>query len=200
MPGPAKKFDVGAALDEAVEVFRERGFTGAGTAELQRRMGVGRKSMYDTFGSKRELAERAMTRYGRAAVDDLRRRLSRRGRTPLQNLRSALMHWARLDAAEGSAGCMLGNCAADFSRSSPQDAATADVLAAGLGAIADAFAEAVASAQASGEIDPGLDPSDVGKTLLCMTQGMALVGRVSRDRRWPRAATEAALDALQRSA
>jgi AcrR family transcriptional regulator len=43
------------ALEQARDLFWRRGYDGTGVAELEAELGVGRKSLYDTFGNKRAL-------------------------------------------------------------------------------------------------------------------------------------------------
>lgn len=56
--GPDKQFDCEVALSKAMDVFWARGFEAASLSELLEQMGIGRKSLYDTFGNKRSLWER----------------------------------------------------------------------------------------------------------------------------------------------
>ena len=58
-----KEFEKDAALDAATRVFRERGFAGSSAADLTRAMGIGRQSLYDTFGDKAQLYRAALARY-----------------------------------------------------------------------------------------------------------------------------------------
>ncbi len=51
--GPAKQFDPHEALGKAMQLFWAKGYAATGLAELQEQMGIGRKSLYDTFGNKR---------------------------------------------------------------------------------------------------------------------------------------------------
>ena len=53
--GPDKQFDPDEALEKAMQLFRANGYAATGMAELQTQMGIGRKSLYDTFGNKRQL-------------------------------------------------------------------------------------------------------------------------------------------------
>ena len=50
-----REFDADAALDGAIGVFREHGFEGASAEMLVNAMGIGRQSLYDTFGDKWQL-------------------------------------------------------------------------------------------------------------------------------------------------
>lgn len=56
--GPDKQFDPEVALTKAMEVFWARGYEAASLSELLKNMGIGKKSLYDTFGNKRSLSLR----------------------------------------------------------------------------------------------------------------------------------------------
>ncbi|MEP7177199.1 MAG: TetR/AcrR family transcriptional regulator [Gemmatimonadales bacterium] len=61
--GRPKAFDEDAALDRAAELFWTQGYEATSISDLEERLGVGRQSLYDTFGDKRRLFLRAIERY-----------------------------------------------------------------------------------------------------------------------------------------
>jgi AcrR family transcriptional regulator len=58
-----REFDVDAALDGAIGIFSKHGFEGASAQMLVDAMGIGRQSLYDTFGDKWQLYRSAVRRY-----------------------------------------------------------------------------------------------------------------------------------------
>ena len=58
-----KQFDEDKVLDKAVEVFWRKGFHATSMQELVDHMGINRASLYDTFGGKEALFEKAFQRY-----------------------------------------------------------------------------------------------------------------------------------------
>src|ERR1700736_7028989 len=62
--GRSREFDVDTALDGAIGVFREHGFEGSSAQMLVDAMGIGRQSLYATFGDKWQLYRSAVRRYG----------------------------------------------------------------------------------------------------------------------------------------
>ena len=66
----SKEFDRDAALQAAILTFAARGFEGTSTDDLLLAMGIGRRSMYDTFGDKRQLYLAALRRYAADSHSD----------------------------------------------------------------------------------------------------------------------------------
>jgi TetR/AcrR family transcriptional repressor of nem operon len=64
MPRP-KSFDEDTVLDQAVQLFQERGYEGTSLADLESHLGLGRQSLYNTFGDKQTLFLKALERYER---------------------------------------------------------------------------------------------------------------------------------------
>ncbi|MGY4448454.1 AcrR family transcriptional regulator [Bradyrhizobium sp. i1.3.1] len=64
-----KEFDQDEALDAAIGAFREHGFEGTSTPMLVDAMGIGRQSIYDTFGDKWQLYCAAVRRYAASEVE-----------------------------------------------------------------------------------------------------------------------------------
>ncbi len=62
-PGRPRAFDTEAVLDAALELFWQRGYAATTTRVLEAELGLTQSSLYNAFGSKRELLERALDRY-----------------------------------------------------------------------------------------------------------------------------------------
>lgn len=58
-----KSFDVEQALDRAKEVFLTKGYEGTSMADLLEATGLNKGSLYNAFGSKKELFNKALLRY-----------------------------------------------------------------------------------------------------------------------------------------
>ncbi len=192
-PGPEKQFDTDAALERAVQVFWARGYEGTSMSALMVAMGIGKKSLYDTYGNKRSLFLKAVARYTDLIVTDLRNRLQRGG-SPLDNLRRLLCELESGYAKAGSQGCLLGTNAADFDT---EDGEVAEILRKNLGRLEEAFFEVLSRADQEGELRDGVDPRDLARMLMCLTQGAALVGRVIDERTIPNSAFASAMALLE---
>ncbi len=66
--GPQKQFDTEVALTKAMEVFWEHGYEATSLSALLKNMGIGKKSLYDTFGNKRSLFLKALEYYARINI------------------------------------------------------------------------------------------------------------------------------------
>ncbi|NOU98790.1 TetR/AcrR family transcriptional regulator [Paenibacillus planticolens] len=58
-----REFDEGKALDDAMQLFWEKGFEATSLSDLTSRMGIQRPSIYATFGDKKGLFEAALRKY-----------------------------------------------------------------------------------------------------------------------------------------
>lgn len=189
-PGPEKQFDPEQALEAAMDVFRARGFEAASLTELTAAMGIGKKSLYDTFGNKRALFLQALELYAVTSTNSIRQCLLTNP-SPLAGLRKLFSQWKELHSNPGSQGCMLGTNMADFDS---DDQEVSAILNAKLKAIEDVFYEALTKAISKGEISKKLNPRQTAQMLICLTQGIALVGRVQDKSTQVASAVDTALD------
>jgi TetR/AcrR family transcriptional repressor of nem operon len=193
-PGPSKSFDVDTALERARDLFWRRGYDGTAISEIEAELGIGRKSLYDTFGSKRELFLRALAQYVDSVIQRICDGLADPRNGAMQNLERVLN---KLQEHHGSAddnGCLLGVAMA---QAGSDDVELAELLRGYLLRLERAFERAAATAQAAGEIDASARPKDVARQLVALTQGMALIGRVRGAPATQRSIVRAALHALR---
>lgn len=193
--GPDKQFDTEVALSKAMEVFWAHGYEAASLSELLKNMGIGKKSLYDTFGNKQSLFLKALDYYARTSIKNIRDRL-RAGGSPLTNLKQLLLEWQEMHSQAGSYGCMLGTNIADFNT---DDSEIAKVMRGYLQQIEDIFSATLTRAQAVGELSSQVNPRNWARLLLCTTQGMALLGRVMDEDTTLEGALEAAISLLENS-
>ncbi|WP_250121253.1 TetR/AcrR family transcriptional regulator [Chroococcidiopsis sp. CCMEE 29] len=193
--GPDKQFDCEVALSKAMDVFWARGFEAASLSELLEQMGIGRKSLYDTFGNKRSLFIKALEYYACTQIKSMREQLLAPG-SPLTNLERVLQDLLQVHSQPGSKGCMLGTNIADFDTS---EAEIASLLRHYLQQTEDAYYMVISRAQKAGEISSTANPRDLARMLLCTTQGMALLGRVQENETLLQGTVEATISLLKTS-
>src|SRR4051812_22211104 len=69
-----REFDEGAVLDAAVQCFWARGYEATSVRDLIERTGLNGASLYNAFGDKRQLYQRALEHYVAGSVADRMRR------------------------------------------------------------------------------------------------------------------------------
>ncbi len=110
--GRPRSFDHDAVLDAAVEVFWGNGFRGTTTRDLEAALGLAPSSIYNAFGSKRDLLTAALDRYERQITDSLLGPLetSNEGLAALDAFFCSVGTWI---AAHRRQGCLLINTMAE---------------------------------------------------------------------------------------
>lgn len=174
-PGPPKSFDPSAALLEARDVFWRLGYDGTGIRDLEEALGIGRKSLYDTFGNKRALYLRSLDAYADTVIARICARLDAKDATAFANLERVLGRLQRHHASEESLGCLLGVA---MGQADAEDDEVAAVVARALRRVEDAFERALRRGVDEGSVRALPSTRDVARQLVALTQGMALMGRV----------------------
>ena len=191
--GPDKQFDPHEALGKAMQLFWAKGYAATGMAELQQQMGIGRKSLYDTFGNKRELFIKALQLYSDSVVRQIFGELNKEG-SPLGNVRRLMRTLQEQHSMPESTGCLLGVSMAQFRTN---DAEMAEVLRHHIKGVEEAFYETFTRAQDVGELDRHTNIRDLSRLFMGIAQGLALIGRVQDTSAVPRSIVTAALAMLK---
>ena len=176
--GRKKEFDREAALEAALGVFWELGFDGASMPALVGRMGIGRQSLYDTFGDKRALYLAALRRYATTRIGAVAGQLRAPG-SAYGNLRRVLFRWIEMASNPDGHGCLVGNSLAALPEG---DDDAGDILEAALSELERAFVETVRRARIMGEIRPTVPDDELAALLMTTGQGLAVVCRARADR------------------
>ncbi|RST10037.1 TetR/AcrR family transcriptional regulator [Streptomyces sp. WAC05374] len=189
-----KEFDPDAALQAALELFWERGYEATSMADLTDRLGIGRASIYATFGNKHELYLKAMDRYAETREPRLMDELSRPG-PALPAVRAVVRRFAAEASSETErlTGCFFTNTAAELA---PRDRAAARRVEIGWEHVETVLHSALARARAQGELAADRDPRALARMLLVLMQGLRVVGKASGDPARVRDAAEQALTLL----
>jgi TetR/AcrR family transcriptional repressor of nem operon len=173
--GRPREFDVDQAVEAAARVFWEHGYHATPVDALCEATGVFRGSLYRTFGDKHGLLVAAFDRYAEGAVARLKERLTA-DLPPRQALRGALLHYTKVSANLSERhGCFITNAAIELL---PGDHVLRSHIESTLQRIARQFSLAIARGQQAGEYDRRLDAEEVGRFLLCMVQGIRVLGKV----------------------
>ena len=191
--GRPREFDLGEALDHAVRVFCERGYHATSIGDLTEATGLTSGSLYKAFKDKRGLYVAALAHYKESRDAELRTALAA-GRTGRERVRAALGHYAEASHGErGRLGCLVINSAtelatfdAELGRWVAQSLRRNETLLAGL----------LREGLADGSVPPHVDPVVTARLLLCLIQGMRVVGKTGVTRKDTLALVDVALKTL----
>ncbi|MFJ6703082.1 MULTISPECIES: TetR/AcrR family transcriptional regulator [unclassified Streptomyces] len=189
-----KEFDPDAALRSALELFWRRGYEATSMADLVEHLGIGRASLYATFGSKHDLYLKALERYQEDRLPPLLRDLSRPG--PALPAVCALIRQYAAEAAADDLrlrGCLVTNTAAELA---PHDPAAARSVERDWDRVETGLHMALARAVTQDELPADRDPLALARTLLVLLQGLRVVGKASTDPGRVRDAAEQVLTLL----
>jgi TetR/AcrR family transcriptional regulator, transcriptional repressor for nem operon len=189
-----KEFDPDAALQSALELFWQRGYEATSMADLVEHLGIGRASIYATFGNKHELYLKALDRYAETRDPRLVGALSQPG--PALPAVRALVRGFAAEAAspeDRHHGCFITNSAAELA---PHDPAVARRVEISWEHVETPLYAALIRAQAQGELPEDRDPRALARMLLVLMQGLRVVGKASQDPARVRDAAEQALALL----
>lgn len=165
-----KKYDRTELLDKAIEVFRVRGFNGTSTAALVDELGVNRKSMYSEFGSKQELFEAALRRYGEEHLSNVIAPIEA-SNANVDSIRAAFNGYA--EASGGWArgrGCLMCNTAVERGSLDP---AIGDYVDAYFDRLNNGFHQALENAVTEGDISPNADIDELSAFFTTSLIGVA---------------------------
>ena len=190
----SKEFDPEAALQAALELFWRRGYEATSMSDLVEHLGIGRASIYATFGNKHELYLKALDRYRQTGDPQLPLELSRPG-PALPAVRAVVRRFAAESAADESrlTGCFIVNTATELA---PHDTAACRRVEYSWDQLETLLHSALLRARAQGELDEGRDPRALARMLLVLMQGLRVVGKASADPARVRDAAEQALALL----
>ncbi len=188
----AKEFDEAEVLDQALELFRARGFKHTSFTDLVDELGVSRQSLYDTYGDKQTLYQTALKRYLDRALDGLRRKLD--DPAPVRIVFTELFdNMIDGNCARGSPGCLMVNSMVELS---PHDADTRALAARHAREIEGLFASRLSAAQRKGEIAKSKDPVALARFLYHTILGLSVASRALDERESLKQSAHLALQVL----
>lgn len=175
-----REFDVGQALERAMEVFWAKGYEATSLHDLVGAMGLSRSSFYDTFGSKHELYLSALDRYIKTAGERGALALIDRADSAKAGIAAVFDHYIdQMVGQDERRGCFVVNCAVELA---PHDPAAAARCRAGIARTEDAFYRAVRRGQESGEIRADRDARALARYLASNLNGLLVMAKADPDR------------------
>ncbi len=187
-----KEFDESTVLDQALEVFRLRGFDHTSFEDLTRELSVSRQSLYDTYGDKNALFHAALRRYLERGLDLMRRKLE--DEAPIRQVLTGMFEGMNGgNCGQNSPGCMMVNSMVELA---PRDAEVRALAHRHARAVEGLLASRISAAQRSGEVGRDKDPVALARFLYHLMLGLAVASRAFGERESLRESVGLALQSL----
>ncbi|HEV2639956.1 MAG TPA: TetR/AcrR family transcriptional regulator [Actinocrinis sp.] len=190
-----KHFDPDLTLERALRLFWRRGEAATNIGDIVEATGVNRSSLYNAYGSKRDLYRAALTRYlerhSQPAFDRLA--ADGRGLAAVADFFDELVR-ARCGGEYARWGCLVTNAHLDPAHAEPEIQA---VLTAHHQRLRAALRSALTAAARAGQLAPGLDLDATAEQLALVAYGVNMRSRGGAPEDELRRGARAALAALE---
>lgn len=164
-----KTFDDDVAIDAAITVFREHGYEGTSAQMLVDAMGIGRQSLYNSFGDKAGLYSASLRRYALAETQAHSATL-KTGDRAIDGIRSMVDRVVR----EAGTPCLGVGSIAELGTSRPD---LNEIRAAADPVMRTAIIKRIEEAQADGDIAGDLDPDALATWFVASFAGIRIAAR-----------------------
>lgn len=191
--GRPREFEMDEALDKAIQIFCQRGYHGTSIAELGEAMGLTAGSIYKAFKDKRAVFLAAFDRQASMRGAQLAGAIDA-ATTGRDKLQRTLAFYASLShGAEGQHGCLVVSTAVELAAF---DEEVAERAVNSLQRREKLLRKLVQLGQADGSIPPHVDSQATAKFMLCLLQGLRVVGKTAPSRASMVSAVEVAMKVL----
>ena len=188
-----KEFDVDSALERAMDLFWDLGYEATSPQELLDHMGIGRQSLYDTFGDKHRLYLAALDRYSDTVSLDLLGDLAHPDAS-VEALRRFFGKLVKgLVSDKDRRACFLLNSTTEMATHDPEVARRVRAHILRLEAV---FLNAIRNAMAREEVVGVKDAAALARHLTATMQGLAVMAKAGVSPVYLRDAASSALSFL----
>jgi TetR/AcrR family transcriptional repressor of nem operon len=178
-PGRPREFDLDQVLDRAIGAFSEDGYAATSLGKLTAAMEITEGSLYKAFRDKRDVFLAAFERYVRLRGERLARELANTI-TGRDKVRALLAVYAEVSHGKaGRRGCLVVGSAVGLASSDPE---MAKRVATVLSSQERRLVEFIEAGQADGSVSSRVDAAITARLLLCVVQGMRVLGKTGRSR------------------
>lgn len=188
-----REFNREEAVEGALGLFWQKGFASASTNDLLKAMNIGRQSLYNTFGDKRQLHLQALESYCARSISGHVATLEHAS-SPLAGIQAVLFSLIQDDNAARARGCMGVNSVCEFGDSDPD---IVKIRARFAGILQERLIAAIKQGQAIGEIDPSMKAADTATFIQMTLSGIQISARAGADAKTLRSMARFAVDRLK---
>lgn len=191
-----REFDEAAVLEAAMNCFWARGYESTSVRDLAGEMGITSASLYNAFGDKRALYQRALRHYLDESVHDRVCRLEKLPAFPaIRAFFDEIIERSVNDKKHR--GCMLVNSAIEVA---PHDPKFRNVVAREMNYIESFFERCMTAGQKNGTITSKQSAGELAKLLLGVLLGIRVLARTRPQREVLEGAAKSALALLKADA
>ena len=188
-----REFDANDALEQAMQVFWDKGYQSASLNALTQAMGISKSSFYEAFGSKHELYLSALEHYNTTVSGRVTASLN-----GSESAREVIASWFEfvIDrmAGRGSLrGCLMSNAAVELA---PFDPETQGRCRQALGETEAALVACIVRGQDAGEIRTDHEALDLARFLITSINGLRVMAKANPDQKALEGVAEIALSVL----
>ena len=188
-----KEFDRDTALDRAMELFWCQGYEATSLQDLLQHMGIGRQSLYDTFGNKRQLFLSALDRYGTVHIDKMLHRLQGPDAS-VEAIREYFADFVRFySSPRVRRGCLVANSTLELV---PHDEEVTKRVKVRVAKMETAFVSAIKNAMDRRELQTDKDAKGLAHYFTSAVMGLGVLAKGGASRNTLRELAEATLTVL----
>ncbi len=192
MAGRPRTFDRDTALEQALGLFWEKGYEGAGLAEILEVTGLARQSLYNTFGDKHKLYLEALRLYCNRMIMMVKEHLSRPV-SSYENLCDLVFSMADTSGEASRLGDMMVNAMVEFGG---KDEEVTKIVEATRSVLLSMVEGAIRRSMEEGDLPPSVIPRRVALDVMNSIEGMQFSRRAGRDSGEIREVAEATIEGI----
>lgn len=194
--GRPRKFEERMVLEAARDAFWTGGFEGTSMDDLTTATGLGKGSLYATFGGKRELFERVFAEHCAEAAEETHRQLDGPDAGAYERLRKYVANFnANPGPPSSRLGCLIAKTTAEIGATDPVIGTQTRAI---FEELAKTLTTTIEAAQRHGDIAASADPRKLGLLMLVALRGIEALGKGGVSAAMLKRAGDAAMEALPR--
>ncbi|GIP38208.1 TetR family transcriptional regulator [Paenibacillus sp. J31TS4] len=189
-----REFDERKALNDALDLFWENGYEATTVADLAKRMGINRPSLYAAFGDKRGLFELALNLYQQNFLNNLQKLLEKNG-SGFRGIEAVFAHFVEASKnPTAKRGCFFINSITELAAHDEYMATRGRVFQEKVSGV---FEDALRNGRKTGEIPMHDDVSSLSHFLTMALVGLNVVIKTAPDEAFVRNSVRVLLSTIQ---
>jgi len=173
-----KTFDKQKVLEQAMELFWEKGYAATSIQDLVSHLGINRASLYDTYGGKEELFRKSFTHYRKNGIERMTSFFA--NQPDVRKGFKILFEEAIEEAVQDPArkGCFAVNTATELI---PGEEGVAKALLENKHALEELFSNYLKQGEESGQLKSGKDWEVIASMLYTYFNGLRVITKIEQN-------------------